>query len=165
MEKKRLQTDTEQGKQQTSGKKVDKASGQQGAINSEEEEQKFKLGNKKQVLNILRENETYKAMKRRTRKNLFDPHYTYKLSEEGFDRDTSKWATSMSLRTSRMLSIGRYVVKFAGLAKGETMTLEESRMEMWRKMVIGSQKEKPGATEDVHLRESTRCNVCRTQDR
>ena len=50
------------------------------------------MGNKKQVLNILRENETYKAMKRSTRKNLFDPHYTYKLSEEGFDRDTSKWA-------------------------------------------------------------------------
>ena len=81
------------------------------------------MGNKKQILNILRENETYKAMKRRTRKSLFDPHYTYKLSEEGFDRDTSKWVTSMSLRTSRMLSIGRYVVKLAGLAKGETMTL------------------------------------------
>ena len=52
--------------------------------------------------------------------------------------------TNESLRTSRMLAIGRYVVKFAGIAKGKAMTLEESRMEMWRKMILGSQKEKPG---------------------
>ena len=43
--------------------------------------------NKKQILNILRENETYKAMKKRTRKNLFDPLYVYKLAEEGFNRE------------------------------------------------------------------------------
>ena len=85
-------------------------------------------------MNILRENETYKAIKKRTRKNLFDPRYEYKLGEEGFDREHDKWATSGTLRTNRMLAIGRYVVKFAGLAKGKTMTLEEARMEMWRKM-------------------------------
>ena len=33
---------------------------------------------------------------------------------------------------------------FAELAKGERMTLEESRMEMWRKMIISSQMEKEG---------------------
>ena len=46
--------------------------------------------NKKQILNILRENETYKAMKKRTRMNLFDPLYVYKLAEEGFNREHNK---------------------------------------------------------------------------
>ena len=65
MEKKKLQTDNEQGKQQTSDKMEDEAPGHQGAADPKEEEEKFRLGNKKQVLNILRENETYKAMKRK----------------------------------------------------------------------------------------------------
>ena len=61
MEKKKLLTATDQRKQQTPDKIGDKACSQQGAADPKEEEEKFKLGNKKQVLYILRENETYSA--------------------------------------------------------------------------------------------------------
>ena len=83
-------------------------------------------------------------MRKRTRKNLFDVQHPYKLTGTGFDKKECEWAISMSLRTNRMLAVGRYVVMFTRLAKGETITLEEARMEMWRKMIIGSQKEKEG---------------------
>ena len=55
-----------------------------------------------------------------------------------------EWARSASLRTGRMLAIGRYVVLFTQLAKGKSITLEEARMEMWRKMILMSQEEKEG---------------------
>ena len=59
-----------------------------------------------------------------------------------------------------MLSIGRYVVKFAGLAKGEKTTLEESRMEMGRKMIIGSQKEKLGEQLKMFTYETVQGVMC-----
>merc|ERR1711942_182418 len=69
----------------------------------------FKLQNKRRVFEILRENETYKAMRKRAKKNLFDPHRAYGLDSTGFTKEGCEWATKMSLRTSRMLAIGRYV--------------------------------------------------------
>ena len=135
MEKKRHLATANKDEQQKVDQIESGRNDQQGTVDSKEEKGKFMIGNKKQILNILRENETYKATKKRTRKNLFDPRYVYKLADEGFNREHDKWATCRSLRTSRIHAIGRYVVKFAGIAKGKTMTLEESRMEMWRKMI------------------------------
>ena len=108
------------------------------------EDGKFKLQNKRRVLEILRENETYKAMRKRAKKNLFDPHRDYSLDNTGFTKEGCEWATKMSLRTNRMLAVGRYVVLFTQLAKGESITLEEARIEMWRKMILSSQEEKEG---------------------
>merc|ERR1711954_493572 len=104
-------------------------------------EEKFKLQDKRKILQILRENETYKAMRKRAKKNLFDPQHDYSLAGVGFNKEACEWATSMSLRTNRMLAVGRYVVLFTQLAKGESITLEEARMEMWRKMILSSQKD------------------------
>ena len=69
------------------------------------------------------------------------PTYEYKLTDEIMQKEGMKWATSQTLRTTRMLAVGRYVVKWIGSKK---MTLEEARMEMWRKMIMCSQADKAG---------------------
>ena len=55
-----------------------------------------------------------------------------------------KWATSETLRTTRMLAVGRYVIKWIGALEGKSMCLEDARIEMWRKMILSSQIEKAG---------------------
>ena len=100
MGKKRAQENSSKDKQPNTGEEAGMTKAQ-AAPKEEEKKENFKLSSKRQVLEILRENETYKAMKRRTRKNLFDPCYTYKLLGVGFDKENGKWATSMSLRTNR----------------------------------------------------------------
>ena len=59
-----------------------------------------------------------------------------------------------------MLAIGRYVVKCVGMAKGKTLSLEAARMEMWRKMVISSQKEKAGETLKMFTYEKVQGVTC-----
>ena len=49
---------------------------------------------RKQVWNIMRENETYKAMKKRTKRNLFDQRYDYNLNSEAINKESMKWATT-----------------------------------------------------------------------
>ena len=98
----------------------------------------------KQLWKILRENETYKAMKKRTKNNIFQGSHEYKLNDEGLNREDMKWATTETLRTTRMLALGRFVIKWIGALEGKKMSLEEARMEMWRKMIISSQMEKAG---------------------
>ena len=144
MEKKRQLSINDKRAESEDDKEETQEKDPQGTEDPKEDQKKFETGSKKQIWNILRENETYKAMKKRTKKNLFDPKYEYKLGEDGLNKEHLKWATSETLRTTRMLAIGRYVVKCVGIAKGKAMSLEEARMEMWRKMVISSQKEKSG---------------------
>ena len=96
MEKKRQLAVVNKEKQHEADKVVTEKQEQQGAVDSKEEKQRFMVKNKRQILNILRENETYKAMKKRTRKNLFDPRYEYKLGEEGFNREHDKWGDQMN---------------------------------------------------------------------
>ena len=97
---------------------------------------KYTVGDRKQVWKILRENETYRAMRKRIKKNLFDGSHEYKLTDEGLNKEDMKWATSETLRTTRMLAIGRYIIKWIGTLKGWNMSLENARIEMWRKMII-----------------------------
>ena len=69
-------------------------------------------------------------MKKRTKKNLFDlTLYEYKLNSEVMHKESMKWATSETLRTIRMLAVGRYMVKWIELQINKKMTLEEARME------------------------------------
>ena len=108
----------------------------------------------------MRENETYKAMRKRTKKNLFDPTYEYKLSNEIMQKEGMKWASSQTLRTTRMLAVGRYVVKWIGSKKDKKMTLEEARMEMWRKMIMCSQADKAGEDLKMVTYETVKGVVC-----
>ena len=52
------------------------------------------------------------------------------MTDELMQKEGTKGATSETLRTTRMLAVGRYVVKWIGSQKNKKMTLEEARMEM-----------------------------------
>ena len=134
----------EAGKKAEADKKGLETKSLEGSRSVEKTKPELTGEDRRQIWKFLRENETYKAMRKRTKKNLFDPTYEYKLSNEIMQKEGMKWASSQTLRTTRMLAVGRYVVKWIGSKKDKKMTLEEARMEMWRKMIMCSQADKAG---------------------
>ena len=71
-----------------------------------------------------------------------------------------KWATSETLRTTRMLAVGRYLIKWIGALEGKSMCLEDARIEMWRKMILSSQIEKAGEELKMFTYEKVKGVVC-----
>ena len=61
---------------------------------------------------IIREKEKYKAMRKKTNKNLFEPNHHYNLRPTQMKEEGMKWAMNDTLRTTTMLNIGRYVAKW-----------------------------------------------------
>ena len=89
---------------------------------------------------IVRENAHYRAQRESTEKNLFEDDRDYILSDNPMDLNVV--FGNRTLRVDNMISVGRYIAKWQAQRKRET-TLEDGRIEIWRKMLITSQAESP----------------------
>ena len=95
------------------------------------EEDKTREGEKK----IVRENAHYRAQRKSTERNLFEEDREYILSDKSMDLTIV--LDNRTLQVDNMIAVGRYIAKWQAQRKRET-TLEDGRVEIWRKMLITS---------------------------